>query len=499
MAKTKILTIDQSTSGTKALIVDADGKIVHRCTENHQQFYPQPDWVEHDPQEIYEKTKLAIRNVFQESKTDQSEIAGVAITNQRETIVVWDRKTGQPVYNAIVWQCQRGADTCRKLREQGYEALVEDKTGLIIDPYFSATGIQWILENVNDARERAGDKELVFGTMDAWLIFHLTGKEIIATDFSNACRTMLFNIYEHKWDEDLLSIFDIPLSMAPDVKSSDAVFGHTKAGDLFDREIPIIGVMGDSHAALFGQQCFKAGMGKATFGTGSSIMMNIGDQPRKSPKGLVTSIGWGSNNTVNYVFEGNIHCTGDTVSWLVNDLELLENAAESEQLARSVADNNHVYLVPAFTGLGAPHWINRARASISGMPRSTKKAHIVRAALEAIAYQVRDLIDLMTKNPDLQLKELRVDGGPTRNRFLMQFLADMVDVRIIRTQAEEISALGVAFMAGLTVGLWKNTSELESLRQIEEEFRPSMVAEQRQRLYNGWKHAVESVLNAAKQ
>ena len=498
MSETKILALDQSTSGTKAIIFDDQGKVVHRCTENHEQFYPQSDWVEHDPEQIFEKTKLAIKNVLQESKTDISEIAAVAITNQRETVAVWDKKSGKPVYNAVVWQCQRGAQICSELRQQGYDAIVEEKTGLLIDPYFSATGIKWILDNVKDARQKAIAGDLVFGTMDAWLIYNLTGKKVIATDYSNACRTMLFNIYDLTWDNDLLQALDIPISMAPDVLFSDSVFGHTEVGELFDHEMPITGVMGDSHAALFGQNCFEPGMGKATFGTGSSIMMNIGKQPRKSPKGLVTSIGWGRNNCVDYVFEGNIHCTGDTINWLVNDLKLLENASESEQLALLVPDNNGVYLVPAFVGLGAPHWENSARASISGMPRSTQKAHIARAALEAIAYQVRDLIDLMMQNSELILKELRVDGGPTRNTFLMQFLADMVNCKIIRTQAEEVSALGVAFMAGLTVGIWKDLDEIQALRQVDREFTPAMDAILRQQLYNGWQSAVQSVLNAAK-
>ena len=499
MNEKKILAIDQSTSGTKALIIDSDGRITHRCTENHRQFYPQPDWVEHDPVEIWEKTKKAIHSVLKESGTHVNHIVAIAITNQRETVVVWDRKTGKPVYNAIVWQCRRGAESCKQLREQGHEVLFEKKTGLIIDPYFSATGIQWILDNVSDARKKATAGDLVFGTMDAWLIYHLTGKEIIATDYSNACRTMLFNIHELKWDKKLLSLLDIPYSMVPDVLPSDTLFGHTAAGDLFNQEIPITGVMGDSHAALFGQHCFEPGMGKATFGTGSSIMMNIGKHPKKSPKGLVTSIGWACKDSVDYVFEGNIHCTGDTISWLANDLELMENPADSEQFALSVPDTNDTYLVPAFTGLGAPYWENRARASISGIRRSTRKAHIVRAGLESIAYQVRDLIDCIIQNAQLHLKELRVDGGPTRNGFLMQFLADMVDCKIICTQAEEISALGAALMAGLTTGLWQGYKELASLRQTDREYMPTMDVEQRQRLYDGWKKAVQSVLDDAKR
>jgi len=494
MAKTKILAIDQSTSGTKAIIFDNKGKVVHRCTENHEQFYPQPDWVEHDPEEIYEKTMLAIKNVLSESKTDLADIAAVAITNQRETVAVWDKKTGKPVYNAIVWQCQRGAKACKELQEQGYGEMVEAKTGLLIDPYFSATGLKWIMDNVDGVQKKAAAGELAFGTMDTWLIYKLTGGKVLATDHSNACRTMLYNIFDLKWDKELLDLMGLHESMAPEVMYSDAVFGHTVPGEVFDREIPITGVMGDSHAALFGQNCYQKGMAKATYGTGSSIMMNIGKKPMKSPEGLVTSIGWGCNKEIDYVFEGNIHCTGDTIKWLVNDLELIPNSKISEELATSVDNNNGVYIVPAFVGLGAPYWDNGARACISGMPRSTKKAHVVRAALEAIAYQIKDLIDLMAEGSGVGLKELRVDGGPTRNNFLMQFQTDMLNSAVVRTDVEEVSALGSALMAGLTVKVWKDFDELSSLRKVDKTFGPSMDAGKRDQHYKGWQEAVKKVL-----
>jgi len=494
MTKIKILAIDQSTSGTKAVIFDNQGKVVHRCTESHEQFYPQPDWVEHDPEEIWEKTKLAIRNVLSESKTMLSDIAAVAITNQRETVAAWDKKSGKPVYNAIVWQCQRGAEACKEFKELGLDDMVKAKTGLLIDPYFSATGLKWIMDNVEGVREKAAAGELAFGTMDSWIIYKLTGGKVHATDYSNASRTMLFNIYDLKWDDELLELMGLNETMAPEVKYSDAIFGYTEIGDVFGREIPIVGVMGDSHAALFGQNCYKQGMAKATYGTGSSIMMNIGKKPVKSPEGLVTSIGWGCKNEIDYVFEGNIHCTGDTINWLVKDIELISNAKESEELAASVEDNNGVYMVPAFVGLGAPYWDNGARASISGMPRSTKKAHVVRAALEAIAYQIKDLINLMAKDSGIDLIELRVDGGPTRNNFLMQFQADMLNSTIIRTDVEEVSALGSALMAGLTMNLWKDFDELSLLRKVDRVFNPSMNAGKRDYYYQGWQEAVQKVL-----
>jgi len=496
MSQKNILAIDQSTSGTKAIIFDSKGQLVYRCTESHKQYYPQPDWVEHDPDEIYEKTLLAIKNVLSQSGTDLTNIAAIAITNQRETVLVWDRKTSKPVYNAVVWQCQRGAEICKILKEKGYGKMVEAKTGLIIDPYFSATGLKWILENVEGVRKKAEVGELAFGTIDSWLIWKLTGGKVHATDYSNASRTMLFNIYELEWDKELLDLMSVPESMAPEVKYSDDIFGYTEINDVFDREIPITGVMGDSHAALFGQNCYKKGMAKATYGTGSSIMMNIGKKPMKSPEGLVTSIGWGCKSKIDYVFEGNIHCTGDTIKWLVDDLELISDANVSENLAKSVGDNNGVYMVPAFVGLGAPYWDNKARACISGMPRSTKKAHVVRAALEAIAYQVKDLVDLMSSASGVALKKLRVDGGPTRNNFLMQFQADMLSCTIERTNVEEVSALGSVLMAGLAVGIWKDFDEIQSLRVVDKSFHSQMDSETRGKYYQGWKETVKRVLSA---
>ncbi|MDZ7724475.1 MAG: glycerol kinase GlpK [candidate division KSB1 bacterium] len=493
MIKTKILAIDQSTSGTKAIIFDNRGKVVHRCTENHEQFYPRTDWVEHDPEEIYEKTKLAISKVLQQSQIDPADIAAMAIANQRETVAVWDKKSGKPIYNAIVWQCQRGAETCRILREQGYAELVETRTGLLIDPYFSATGLKWIMDHVKGVREKAKVGELAFGTMDSWLIYKLSGGSVHATDYSNACRTMLYNIYDLKWDKELLNLMGVPEHMAPEVRYADDIFAYTDIEGLLDREIPVTGVMGDSHAALFGQSCFKQGMAKATYGTGSSVMMNIGNKPLKSPEGLVTSIGFAIKGEIDYVFEGNIHCTGDTINWLVQDLELISDAKESETLAISVDDNNGVYMVPAFVGLGAPYWDNKARASISEMPRSTKKAHVVRAALEAIAYQIKDLLDLMTAQAGINLSEIRVDGGPTNNDFLMQFQSDMLDSTVAVSDVEEASALGAALAGGLGIGLWKDLDELSHLVSVKKRFESKMTDILRETLYTGWQNAVSRV------
>ncbi|KPK85310.1 MAG: carbohydrate kinase [Bacteroides sp. SM23_62_1] len=492
--KDYILSVDQSTSATKAILVNKKGKIRDQVSLGHQQYYPQPDWVEHDPVEIYQNTVKAITQIINKSGLKQDDIAALAITNQRETVVVWDRVTATPIYPAVVWQCQRGAAICKELREKGYEPMIQSSTGLIIDPYFSASGIKWILDNVEGAMQKARNGDLLMGTIDSWLLWKLSGGRVHATDYSNACRTMLFNIHTCTWDKDIADLLGIPMSMYPEVKYSDEVFGYSQPSPDFDFSLPVSGILGDSHAALFGQNCFSKGMGKATYGTGSSIMMNIGDQPLDCPEGLVTSIGWGAQGKIVYVFEGNIHCTGDTINWLVNDIGLINDPGSSEQIALSVPDNNGVYLVPAFVGLGAPYWDNDARAIISGMPRSTGKAHLVRAALEAIAYQVKDLVDLMTTGSGVSLVELRVDGGPTRNRFLMQFQADMLNASINRSDIAEVSALGSAYMAGLSTGLWKDLEEIKSLRGKDEIFKGKMPEVQRDKLYNGWKKAVERTL-----
>ncbi len=489
-----ILSIDQSTSATKAVIFDESATNIARVTKEHKQFYPQPGWVEHDPAEIYENTCSAMQEVIKKAGIQTADVINLSITNQRETVVVWDKTNGKPVYNAIVWQCQRGVEICRQLRHDGHTELIKQKTGLIIDPYFSASGVKWILDNVEGARQKADEGNLVCGTIDSWLIFNLTNGKVHATDHSNACRTMLYNIFNREWDRDILELLQIPVTMMPEVKPSNAIFGNVECRQAFPENVQISGVMGDSHAALFGQCCFEPGLGKATYGTGSSVMMNIGKKPLKSPEGLVTSIGFSFNEDVDYVFEGNIHCTGDTIKWLVDNLQLIGNSKESEEIATSVQDNGGVYFVPAFVGLGAPYWNNEARALITGMDRGAGKAHIVRAALESIAYQIKDVVDKMTRGSSIVFRELRVDGGPTRNEFLMDFQADMLNGPVERANIEEISALGAAMMGGLSSGIWKDFEEIERLRKSDKTFKPKMEDKQREILYKGWKVAVEKAL-----
>lgn len=489
-----IIAIDQSTSATKAMIFDPTMKIIARVNVGHAQHYPQSGWVEHNPEEIFGNTLQAIGKVIGEANADPSEIAAIAITNQRETVVVWDKHTSEPVYNAIVWQCNRGAERCKQLKADGWEERIRNKTGLVVDPYFSATGISWILTNVKGAREKAEKGTLLFGTMDCWLIWKLTEGKVHATDYTNACRTMLFNINTLQWDEEIMAELGIPLSMAPKVNYADANYGDTNAAGILPENVPITGVLGDSHAALFGQNCFTAGMGKATYGTGSSIMMNIGNQPLKSPEGLVTSIGFALKNQISFVYEGNIHCTGATIEWLKEELELIGSSQETEAIALSVPDTGGVYLVPAFAGLGAPYWNTNARALICGMTRGTRKAHIVRAALEAIAYQVKDLIDLMTSQAGIPLNELRVDGGPVKNKFLMQFQADVLKGTINRSPVEEASALGVALAAASSLGWLKFPQDMIALRAGNERITGSMSNETVELLYSGWKKAVERTL-----
>jgi glycerol kinase len=486
-----ILSIDQSTSATKAVLFDHKARFVSRANAEHQQIIPRAGWVEHDPDEIFSNTLQVIADVINQSGVNKSSVRCISISNQRETVLVWDKATGKPVCNAVVWQCLRGEEICNNLKAKGYDSLIRERTGLIIDPYFSASGLSWILNSNATIKARALKGELAAGTIDSWLIWKLTNGNVHATDITNACRTLLLNIHTLKWDDEICQLFGIPINILPELKLSDDIFGYTNANGFFDSEIPISGILGDSHAALFGQRCYHKGLSKVTYGTGSSVMMNIGDKPVGAPHGLVTSVGYAIKGKTGYVFEGNIHSTGATIKWMVDSLEIMKNSGESETIATSVNSTEGVYFVPAFAGLGAPYWDNQVRANISGIHVGTRKAHIVRAGLESIAYQVRDLLDLMAQKAGIGLAEIRVDGGPTRNQFLMQFQSDMLHASITVSDIEEASALGAALAGGLGIGIWKDLIELESLYTSKNKVSPSMDEEQRKGLYEGWVKAVK--------
>ncbi|MEH7483201.1 glycerol kinase GlpK [Neobacillus drentensis] len=488
-----ILSIDQSTSGTKVLLVNKRGQIIHKCSVSHTQYYPHPGWVEHDPVEIYENVKTLLEEMVQTSDVSQENLAVLAITNQRETIVVWDKETGIPVYNAIVWQCRRTSDNCQELKEQGYEHLIQSKTGLKADPYFSASKVKWIMDHVDGVKDRAKEGKLLIGTIDSWLIWKLTGGKVHATDYTNASRTLLFNIHTLQWDDELLEVFCIPREMLPEVKDSNELFGVTEDATLPFTQLPISGIIGDSQGALFGQKCFEPGMAKATYGTGTSVLMQT-DEMVDGTNGLVTSIAWGMNGKVCYALEGIINSTGDTIKWLKDQLELIDEIDEAEQLASSISDNQGVYLVPAFVGLGAPYWKPYSRAAIMGMSRNTGKPQIVRAALESIAYQVKDVIELMQSESNIQIKSVKVDGGATSNRFLMQYQADMLDSDVIASEVAELSSMGSVYLAGLGVGIWKSKDEINKLNQDHELYRPLMTSDVRDKYYQGWKQSVNGVL-----
>ena len=500
------IAIDQSTSATKALLFDEQSKLVATASVAHQQYYPKPGWVEHDAEEIYQNTIQAIKQVVGKLSLNpqpstfnlQPSTFSLALTNQRETVVVWNRTTGKPVCNAVVWQCMRGADICNQLKADGYSQMVKEKSGLLIDPYFAGSGAKWILDNVPGAREEAEKGNLCFGTIDSWLIFRLTEGRCHLTDYTNASRTLLFNIHTLDWDDDLLKMLTIPRSMMPKPLPCDAVYGETTCEGLFPEPIQIAGVLGDSHGALAGQMCYLAGFGKATYGTGSSVMVNIGEKAAEAPDGLVTSIGFAANGKVFYAFEGNIHCTGATIQWLKNQLHLINDASEIEAIATSVNDNGGVYFVPAFSGLGAPWWNDQVKAAISGLTLASTKAHVCRATLESIAYQIADLIGAMTHSAGIQLQEVRVDGGPTKNRFLMQFQADMLQVPVVRSQVEDASAFGALIMNGFALGKWHSFEEAAKVWTAEQPITPQKSAADMQPLYDGWHQAVQQLMLSVK-
>ncbi|MCR5366087.1 MAG: glycerol kinase GlpK [Prevotella sp.] len=494
----RIIAIDQSTSSTKALLFDEQCKVVARTNVDHKQYYPQTGWVEHDAEEIYQNMIEAIRALL-EMRNEKLEMRNaqfsLCITNQRETAVVWNKATGKPIANAVVWQDTRGAELCRQLRADGKAEMVMTKSGLLIDPNFSASGVKWLLDNIEGAREAANKGELLMGTIDTWLVWKLTGGKTFATDTTNASRTMLFNIHTLDWDDDLLTLFDIPRSIMPEVKACDAIYGETTCEGLFSEPIQIAGVLGDSHGALVGQMCFEPGSGKVTYGTGSSVMVNIGEEPKAAPQGLVTSVGFSALGKTWYGFEGNIYSTGATLKWICDQLQLIGKPSEMEALATSVADNGGVYIVPAFSGLGAPWWQSDVKGAVFGLTFATTKAHFLRAALESIAYQIKDLVDVMAHATGGRLKEIAADGGPTKNQFLMQFQADMLDTPVVCTEVDDASALGAVIMNGFARGLWKSFDEVTGFRVVTQTFQPTThLSSLTSHLYEGWRNAVNQLI-----
>ena len=482
MSKQFILSIDQGTTSSRAILFDHSGNITSLAQKEFTQYFPADAWVEHDPNEIWESQKSVIEEVL---KDHQKKVAAIGITNQRETTVVWDKETGAPIYNAIVWQDRRTSDYCDHLKQEGFAPTIAEKTGLVIDSYFSGTKIRWILNNVEGAREKATQGKLAFGTVDSWLIWKLTEGNVHVTDVSNASRTMLYNIRELKWDTELLKLMDIPESMLPEVKSSSEVYGESMYG------IPISGIAGDQQAAMFGQMCLQPGMLKNTYGTGSFIMFNTGEEAVTSHNNLLTTIGYGLNGTTTYALEGSIFIAGAVVQWLRDGLGIITSSSDVEALANSVPDNGGVYLVPAFAGLGAPHWDQRARGSMFGLTRASTAAHIARAALESIAYQVKDVLSAMEADSGIRIHELRVDGGATVNDSLMQFQSDILQIPLVRPKVLETTALGAAYLAGLATGFWKGTDELHQQWQLDKRFEPTMSAEKAAEYLHNWNKAVE--------
>ncbi len=486
-----ILVIDQGTTGSTALLFNSEGNVVGKAYREIHQIYPQPGWVEQDPEEIFENSVAVLKEAIQKSGASSKRIVGMGITNQRETTIVWEKKTGKPVYNAIVWQCRRTAEMCEELKRKIDPDTVREKTGLTIDAYFSATKIRWILDNIPDGQRRAEEGDLLFGTVDTWLAWNLTGGALHITDYSNASRTMLFNIRTATWDKELLSILNIPQSILPSVMPSSYAYGETIAGMLCEERLPIGGIAGDQQAALFGQACYKRGMGKNTYGTGSFLLINTGSAPVVSKSGLLSTIAWGLNSRMTYALEGSIFVTGAAVQWLRDGLGIIKTAAESETLARSVKDNGGVYFVPALAGLGAPYWDMYARGTIIGITRGVTKGHLARATLEAIAYQTRDVVESISTDAHLKIPVLRVDGGASVNDLLMQFQADILGIPVQRARIPDITALGACYLAGLAAGVWKNSDEIGNMWSSSKTYEPSMSVDEREKLYSDWKRAVE--------
>ncbi|ENQ3105708.1 glycerol kinase [Bacillus sp. 491mf] len=487
-----ILSLDQGTTSSRAILFNKEGKIVHVAQKEFTQHFPKPGWVEHNPQEIWGSILAVIATCLSEAEVKPEQIASIGITNQRETTVVWDKETGKPVYNAIVWQSRQTAEICDELKEKGYGDMVREKTGLLIDAYFSGTKVKWILDNVEGAREKAERGELLFGTIDTWLVWKLSGGNVHVTDYSNASRTLMYNIHELKWDEELLEMLTVPASMLPEVRPSSEVYGHTVDYHFFGQNVPIAGVAGDQQAALFGQACFGEGMAKNTYGTGCFMLMNTGEKAVASEHGLLTTIAWGLNGKVEYALEGSIFVAGSAIQWLRDGLRMFQDASDSEAYAARVESTDGVYVVPAFVGLGTPYWDSEVRGAVFGLTRGTTKEHFVRATLESLAYQTKDVLCAMEADSGIELKTLRVDGGAVKNNFLMQFQGDILGVPVERPEVNETTALGAAYLAGLAVGYWKDQEEIAAQWNMDKSFAPAMEAGTSEELYAGWKKAIEA-------
>ncbi|UFU01425.1 glycerol kinase GlpK [Radiobacillus kanasensis] len=487
-----ILSLDQGTTSSRAILFNHDGQIVETAQREFEQFFPKPGWVEHDANEIWTSILAVISEVLRKADVEPDQIAGIGITNQRETTVVWDKNTGKPIYKAVVWQSRQTEDICKELREKGLNDLFREKTGLLLDPYFAGTKVKWILDHVEGAREKADNGDLLFGTIDSWLVYKLSGGKTHVTDYSNASRTLMYNIYDLKWDDELLEILGVPKSMLPEVRPSSEVYANTVDYHFFGKEVPIAGIAGDQQAALFGQACFESGMAKNTYGTGCFMLMNTGEKAVRSENGLLTTLAWGVDGKVEYALEGSIFVAGSAIQWLRDGLRIIDNAPESEDFAVKVDSTDGVYLVPAFVGLGTPYWDSDARGAVFGITRGTSKEHFIRATLESLAYQTKDVLDAMIADSGIDLKTLRVDGGAVKNNFLMQFQSDVLGVPVDRPVVNETTALGAAYLAGLAVGYWKDKEEIGKQWQKDRTFTNDMEEAKRNELYAGWQKAVEA-------
>ncbi|NLC96273.1 MAG: glycerol kinase GlpK [Erysipelotrichaceae bacterium] len=493
--KKYILAIDQGTTSTRAILFDKQSNIKAIAQKEFTQYFFKPGWVEHDANEIWLSVLSVIAQVITVSRINPEEVGAIGLTNQRETVVIWDKNTGLPVYKAIVWQSRQTSGICDNLKQNGYEDLFKEKTGLPIDPYFSGTKIKWILDNIEGVREKSENGDLLCGTIDTWILWKLTGHKSHLTDYSNASRTLIYNIHDLNWDKELCNILDIPMNMLPEVKDSSYIYGTTANYVFFNQEIPISGIAGDQQASLFGQACFDKGMAKNTYGTGCFMLMNTGENVTKSKHGLITTIAWGLNGKVTYALEGSVFVAGSAIQWLRDGLQLFSKASDSEELALSVLDNGGVYVVPAFVGLGAPYWNDKCRGAIFGLTRGSSKGHITRATLESLAYQSKDILLAMEKDSGVKLSRLKVDGKATDNNFLMQFQSDIIQQEVERPAMLETTALGAAYLAGLAVGFWSDTKELVENRKIDKIFSPKISEKEMEKLYSKWNKAVYACMN----